>query len=124
MLGVPDVRRAAEHYRDVLGFRLGPDGVFAPDPAEPGGVYAIVERDGVSVHLQIRRGELTTRLSERPAFERDVYVYVGDVEAVHAELQRRGARIVQPPRLMPYGIRECVVEDLVGHRLAFGRIQN
>jgi hypothetical protein len=42
---------------------------------------------------------------------------------VHADLQRRGARILQPPRKAPYGIRELEVEDLNGYRLTFGQIE-
>ncbi len=119
VLGVQNVRRAAEYYRDVLGFALDPvDGIFQPTNDEPGGVYGIVERGGVRIHFQIRRRELPD--AKRPLFERDVYVYVDDVDAVHADLQRRGAVIIQSPRRMPYGLHELVVEDLNGHRLAFG----
>ena len=46
-----------------------------------------------------------------------------DVDSLHADLQRRGAMIQSPPRMAPYGIREMVVEDLNGYRLAFGEIQ-
>ncbi len=122
VLGVRRVRQAAEYDRDVLGFTLDPDdGVFQPTPDEPDGVYAIVKRPGVWIHFQIRRGEFPERL--RPAFERDVYLYVDDVDALHADLQRRGAAIASPPRMAPYGIREMVVEDLNGYRLAFGQFR-
>ena len=120
ILGVPHVREAAEYYRDVLGFSLDPvDGVFQPSPDEPGGVYGIVRRAGGWIHLQIRR-DATARRS-RSAFERDVYLYVDDdLDELHAELARRGATILEPPRLAPHGLREMVVEDLNGYRLAFG----
>lgn len=122
ILGVPHVRRAAEYYRDVLGFDLDPvDGVFQPRADEPGGVYAIVKRSGCWVHLQIRREPLAQR--ERAALERDVYFYVSGLDDLHKELQGRGARITQPPREAPYGIRELVVEDLNGYRLVFGEIE-
>jgi hypothetical protein len=49
---------------------------------------------------------------------------VHDLTALHAELQRRGASIVQPPRLAPYGIREIEVVDLNGYRLTFGEIED
>jgi hypothetical protein len=105
----------------VLGFSLDPvDGIFQPTGDEPGGVYGIVKRAGVWIHFQIRRGELPTR--ERPAFEGDVYLYVNDVAALHAELVQRGARVLQGPQLAPYGIREILVEDLNGYRLTFGEI--
>jgi uncharacterized glyoxalase superfamily protein PhnB len=118
-LGVPNVRQAAEYYRDVLGFDLDPiDGVFQPSPLEAGGVYAIVKRAGVWIHFQIRRGELSAR--QRPAHECDVYLYVTGLDEIYAELQQRGAAIRQPPQLAPYGIRELLVEDLNGFRLTFG----
>jgi hypothetical protein len=81
VLGVRDVRQAAEYYRDVLGFSLDPvSGVFRPSGDEPGGVYAIVKRGGVWIHFQIRRGDLPER--KRQTFEGDVYLYVEDVEAL------------------------------------------
>jgi uncharacterized glyoxalase superfamily protein PhnB len=121
ILGVRNVRQAAEYYRDVLGFTLDPEnGVFQPSPDEPGGVYGIVKRAGVWVHFQIRRDELPSRT--RQPYERDVYLYVSDLDAVHTDFQSRGATIVQPPVAMPYGVREMVVEDLNGYRIAFGEI--
>jgi uncharacterized glyoxalase superfamily protein PhnB len=119
ILGVRNVRLSAEYYRDVLGFDLDPDdGVFQPSPDEPGGVYAIVKRDSAWIHFQIRRGEMPQRA--RQPLERDVYLYVDNVDELFADLQRRGAVILQPLRQTPYGLREMVVEDLDGFRIAFG----
>lgn len=119
ILGVRRVRPAAEYYRDVLGFVLDPeDGVFQPSPDEPDGVYAIVKRPGVWIHFQIRRGDFPERT--RQSLERDVYVYVDDVDALHADFRRRGAHILAAPHVAPHGIYEMVVEDLNGYRLAFG----
>ncbi|HPR65335.1 MAG TPA: VOC family protein [Thermoanaerobaculia bacterium] len=118
MLGVPRVRQAAEYYRDVLGFHLDPDqGVFQPSTDEPDGVYAIVKRSVVWIHFQIRR-EAWSQI-ERAAYERDVYLYVEDVDTLHADLVRRGARILTSPQQAPHGIHEMVVEDLNGYRLVF-----
>jgi uncharacterized glyoxalase superfamily protein PhnB len=118
ILGVRNVREAAEYYRDVLGFDLDPDGVFQPTADERGGVYAIVKRGGTWIHFQIRRGEFPER--KRESIERDVYVYVGDVDSLYADLQARGANVVHPPRVAPYGLREIEVVDLNGYRLTFG----
>jgi len=119
ILGVRNVRQTAEYYRDVLGFSLDPvDGVFQPNPDEPGGVYAIVKRGGAWIHFQIRRGELAD--TKRQPHERDVYLYVDKLDPLYSDLQHRGAKIIQPPRAAPYGLRELVVEDLNGYRLAFG----
>jgi len=119
VLGVRDVRRTAEYYRDVLGFHLDPHtGVFQGAGDDPGGVYAIVERDGAAIHFQIRRGDLPDR--RRESSERDVYIYVADVDALYLDMRRRGASIAEPPRNAPYGLREIMAEDLDGHRIAFG----
>jgi uncharacterized glyoxalase superfamily protein PhnB len=121
ILGVQNVRQAAEYYRDVLGFTLDPDdGVFQPSADEPGGVYAIVKRPGVWIHFQIRRDNPPAR--SRQPLERDVYLYLTDLDEVYADLQRRGAKIAQPPCETPYGIREMVVEDLNGYRIVFGQV--
>lgn len=121
VLGVRHVRQAAKYYRDIFGFSLDPvDGVFQPTEDEPGGVYAIVKRDGVWVHFQIRRGDFPERTGQ--PLERDVYVYVAGLDELHADLQRRGAVVIQPPRVAPYGLREIVVEDLNGYRLTFGEL--
>lgn len=121
VLGVGQVRQAAEYYRDVLGFSLDPvDGVFQPSPDEPGGVYAIVKRLGVWIHFQIRRDG--SPRAQRPAFERDVYLYVDDLDGLYSDLRRRGANIRSAPQMAPHGIREMVVEDLNGYRLAFGEL--
>ncbi len=119
VLGVRQVREAAEYYRDVLGFHLDPvNGVFQPRADEPGGVYAIVERGGAAIHLQIRRDDVPQR--KRQPYERDVYLYVDDLDALYADLQRRGAIITQPPTIALYGLREIVVEDLNGYVITFG----
>jgi catechol 2,3-dioxygenase-like lactoylglutathione lyase family enzyme len=120
VLGVRDVRRAAEYYRDVLGFELDPrNGVFeGVGDDEPGGVYGIVRRGGAEVHFQIRRGALPERDRER--IETDVYLFVPDVDALHEELGKRGARVWGPPADARHGIREIRVEDIDGYRITFG----
>ena len=122
ILGVANVRRSAEYWRDVLGFSLDPDdGIFAPMPTEPEGVYGIVKRGGVWVHFLVRRGAPPPR-GDRPPHERDLYLYVNRIDELYADLVARGAKIVQPPTVARYGILELVVEDPDGHRIAFGAI--
>lgn len=119
VLGVPRVRQAAEYYRDVLGFALDPiEGVFQPSPAEPDGVYAIVRRGEIWIHFQIRRE--WSSAGPRQPLERDLYLYVENVNGFYQELVRRGAKILCEPADAPYGIREFVIEDLNGFRIAFG----
>lgn len=120
VLGVRHVRRTAEYYRDVLGFSLDPvTGVFQPSADDPEGVYGIVKSGAQWIHFQIRRDE--TPPVHRQPFERDLYLYVDDAEGTHDELVRRGATIIQPLCETRYGLREFVIEDLNGFRLAFGQ---
>jgi uncharacterized glyoxalase superfamily protein PhnB len=51
----------------------------------------------------------------------DAYFWPEDVDALHAELERRGATIIQPPTDQPYGLRELRVQDPDGYILAFGK---
>jgi hypothetical protein len=75
------------------------------------------EEPGAWIHFQIWRETAPPRV--RAKIELDAYVYVDDVEGLYADLQRRGAVVLQSPMVMPYGLREMVVEDLNGYRVAF-----
>ena len=56
ILGVPDMRQAAEYDRDVLGFTLDPiDGIFEPPGTASRAVYAIVKMHEAWIHFQIQR---------------------------------------------------------------------
>jgi uncharacterized glyoxalase superfamily protein PhnB len=107
VFAVQDVPRSVEHYRDVLGFRVE---FTYGEPT----VYAGVERDRLSLHLQ---GAGETR---RAPGQSAVYVFVTDVDALYAELASRGARLVNAPKDYPYGMRDFDLVDLDGNQLSFG----
>lgn len=118
VLGARDVRSACDYYCAKLGFTC-PDGVFSPAGDESGGVYAILHRDGIVIHLQIRRREVYQMPRER--IESDAYFYVGDADRLFEEFRQSGAKIFREPEDGPtYGLRDFVVEDLDGNRLLFG----
>jgi hypothetical protein len=52
----------------------------------------------------------------------DAYFWVSDVEHLHAEFVRRGAKIDYPPCDQPYGCREFGIQDLDGHDIGFGQV--
>jgi predicted enzyme related to lactoylglutathione lyase len=111
---VPDVVAAAEYYRDVLGFRIR--GYFLDPP-----IYAIVVRDSVEIHFgKLDRGIATSPNIQRREGSIDAYIWVNDLDPLHAELRERGAKIVEPPTTQVYKCYEMVVEDGFGFRLAFG----
>ena len=115
ILGVRDVRATVDWFVDVLGFDVV--SVFAP-PIDEGAVYAIVHRGDMSFHLQIRRGEIESRVRE--GIESDAYVYVTDADALHEEFVASGATILRGIQDEEYGLRDFCVETPDGHRLVFG----
>ena len=110
---VPDVVRAAEHYRDALGFTIAD---YFGDPP----VFAIVSRDGVEIHLGKRdTGSIVpNRTARRDGL--DAYIWVENLDTLAHELQARGAKILEGPVSRSYGMRELIVEDDEHYRLAFG----
>ena len=104
---VKDLRRSVEHYRDALGFRTE---FTYGEPA----YYAIVERDGVTLHL------LAASETKRPPGQGGVYVFVTGVDALYQDLKSRGAKTLNEPKDYPYGMRDFDIHDLDGNHLSFG----
>lgn len=52
---------------------------------------------------------------QRRAFPALLYVYVTDVDATFAAAMKAGARVMEPPRDLPYGDRRGMVEDSWGN---------
>jgi catechol 2,3-dioxygenase-like lactoylglutathione lyase family enzyme len=116
VLLVDDVNRALGYYRDRLGFDVSN---YERIPEH----YGYATRDNCSVHLARWEGVPPRPNSEAvPPDMFDVYVYVEDVDALHAELVERGAEILQAPADQGYGLREIRVRDPHGYVLAFGKL--
>jgi uncharacterized glyoxalase superfamily protein PhnB len=49
-----------------------------------------------------------------------VSIHVDDVDALHADLMRRGARILNAPRDQDYGLRDFAIADPDGNMIFFG----
>jgi catechol 2,3-dioxygenase-like lactoylglutathione lyase family enzyme len=110
---VPDVVAAAEYYRDVFGFTI--HGLFFEPP-----VFAIVGRDDVVIQFgRVDDGEVVAPNRKRREEALDAYVWVDDVDALHAELKSKAAKILEEPVLRFYKCYELVVEDLNGYVLVF-----
>ena len=114
VLGVRDVRSALEYYAGKLGFAA--EGIYGPE-GEDAPVYAVARRGAAQLHLQIRRRNVWA--ARRGDYERSAYFHVDDVDVLHQTFRAAGALILQSPTNMPYGLRELVVRDGDGHRLAF-----
>lgn len=116
VLGLRDVRSALDVFTGQLGFRIV--GAFEGAERGEGMIYAILERSGAEIHLQIRRRPLWT--DARESIERDVYLRVDDADALHEELAGRGVEIFEPPADRPYGMRDFSAAAPEGYRLSFG----
>jgi uncharacterized glyoxalase superfamily protein PhnB len=112
---VRDVVKAAEYYRDALGFRF--DRYWGEPPC-----FCMPRRDGVTVMLsQVDDASIVRPNSKAREDSWDAYVWVKDADAIFAEVQKRGAIIAYGPCLQEeYGNREFGVRDLDGYLLAFG----
>jgi predicted enzyme related to lactoylglutathione lyase len=110
---VEDVVRAAEHYRDLLGFSI--DGYFGDPP-----VFTHVQRDHVVIQIgRSLRRECLSRSAGPEGY--NAYIWTDDVDGLARELEARGAAIVEGPRNRVYPCRELIVEDCNGLRLCFAK---
>jgi uncharacterized glyoxalase superfamily protein PhnB len=112
---VDDVGKAAEYYRDVLGFEV--EFLYGDDPT-----YGRVTRDDAIIDFA-RSDPLGARNSVKASgstFGADAVIVVSNVEDVYIEIQEKGANVIE--RLAPreYGALDCMIEDLNGYRLTIG----
>ena len=101
-LPVSDLRFAVPFY-EKLGFELASQ--------LPGTDYAIVERDGVALHLFADRGHRATPVG--------VHIFTPDLAELFEELQDAGVRMAQGIERKPWGNREFRVRDEYGNELKF-----
>lgn len=111
---VADVARAAEWYRDKLGF--GFERIWGEPPR-----FCMVKRDGQVIMLkQVPGGQPRPNHRQDPDACWDAYIWVTDADQLHAELGAAGVTITRPISDQPYGCRDFDVQDLDGYRLCFG----
>ncbi len=55
----------------------------------------------------------------RPPGHGAVSIYVDDVDTLHADLVKRGARILNPPKDQDYGLRDFGIADTDGNMIFF-----
>lgn len=106
ILPCDDVEVMIAFYVDRLGFER--DWVWGDPPTDGG-----VRRGDVQIYF-MRNSRLATT-----AREREIMLYVEDVDALHAEHVRHGTIVTEPLRDEPWGRREYSVVDPHGHRLRF-----
>ena len=112
---VVDVEHAAAHYERVLGFRRE---YAAGSPLQ----FAIMTRDSVSIMLRRVPDGTHVVPNEAQGGTWDVFCWVRDVRALHAELVANGAEVAYGPVVQDaYGMEEFAVRDPNGSVLGFGQ---
>jgi hypothetical protein len=112
---VGDVVAEAEHYRDILGFKIL--GYFGQPP-----VFAMVARDQAEIQFsKVDDGADVSPNARRKQIGLDAYIWVDDVEVLYVELQAKSAKILEKPTLRVYKCYEMMVEDPCGFRLVFSQ---
>jgi uncharacterized glyoxalase superfamily protein PhnB len=100
-LPASDLPQALAYYCNVLGFCLAVQ--------QPG--YAIVERDGVALHLFQDEAKNSSPVA--------IHVFSDDLDALYAELKASGASITQPIERKFWGNRDFRIQDAFGNILKF-----
>ena len=116
VLFVRDVRAAAQHYREAMGFQF--ERFWGEPPS-----FVILARD--SMHLMLKQIEDHQHIVPRWVVSAglwDMYFWVDDIEALYREFVERGAKIDYEPCNQPYGCREFGTQDLDGHDIGFGQV--
>jgi catechol 2,3-dioxygenase-like lactoylglutathione lyase family enzyme len=107
VLAVNDIAASVAYYRDALGFAV----TF--EYGQPT-FYACLCRDEAALHL------IAASETKRQPGEGALCIFLDDVDALHAELVARKAKVVKPPKDYDYGMREFEVVDLDGNQIFFG----
>jgi hypothetical protein len=110
---VEDVVRAAEYYRDKLGFEIGP---YFLDPP----VLVIVRRNDIALMLSLMEGSRGGSNTKWKGESFDAYIWVENADDVHDQLMARHADVVSAPVLRSYGMKELDVRDVDGYVIRFG----
>jgi len=104
---VTDVKASLSYYQDKLGFEK------AFEYGEPT-YYVGLYSGNVQLHL------VTANRTPRQPGHGAVSIFVDDVDGLHADLVKRGARVLKAPADYDYGLRDFDVADLDGNMLFFG----
>jgi len=112
---VADVEQSAAYYEGVLGFKRD---YMAGSPPQ----FAILTRDNLSIMLRLVPKPELISPNEKQGGTWDIFFWVRDVRALHAELRGKGAEVVYGPIIQSeYQMKEFAVRDRDGYVLGFGQ---
>lgn len=115
---VTDVVKAAEYYRDILGFNY--QGLWNDPPN-----FCMPKRDNFIVMLlqiETASNALPNSKIESDSSTWDAYFWIDDADKLFNEFKANGVQIVYEPTVREYyDMKEFAVKDLDGYILAFGQ---
>jgi catechol 2,3-dioxygenase-like lactoylglutathione lyase family enzyme len=115
-------------YRDTLGFEVRNDvggGAMrwiTVGPASQPGTAVVLEPPGADPGITDDERRTIAEMMAKGTYAR-IILATGDVDATFAELQARGAEVVQEPTTQPYGIRDCAVRDPAGNLVRINEVR-
>lgn len=112
---VADVIKAANYYKEVLGFNY--DRLWGEPPD-----FCMVWRDSSCIMLSQSPDKTAIRSNTSIVWAIwDAYFWVDEVDALFQEFKNKEVIVFYEPFVKPYGVKEFVVKDLDGYQLAFGQ---
>ena len=110
---VKDIVKAAEFYREVLGFDF--ETLWGEPPT-----FCMPTRDGFTVMLQQKEADKI--VPNGKYHDWDAYFWVTDADKLFNEFKSKGVRVEYEPVIKElYNMKEFAIYDLDGYLLAFGQ---
>ena len=110
VIAVPNLKRSATFYRNVLGFEI-------KEVSDPG--WRMYVRD----ECRIMAGECPDAIPVAQLGDHSYFAYlvVDDVDGLHQKAAAAGAEIVKALVTEAWGMREFGLRTVDGHRILFGQ---
>lgn len=113
ILQVSDMTESITFYK-----KAGFSGLGWSDPQDGAVFFTIAQRGDVSLGLQLR--DMPLRVDDNRA----AYIYVSDIDALHAEFLVEGLEPAAINRPDYYGCDDFNITDPNGHLLCFGQVRD
>jgi len=109
VLAVPDLKRSAAYYEQVLGFNVY-------EIEDPGWRFAKLG------NCMLMLGECPDAIPPGELGDHAYFAYleVENVDTFFASVQSKGGIIRHPPKDCPWGMREFALQTIDGHRIMIG----
>ncbi len=98
-----NLKSALAFYEHKLGFRVATE--------MPAGDYAIIERDGIALHLFLDASHKHSPVG--------LHLFTAELESLRDDFVDRGARLLQDIVRKPWGNRDFRLRDDFGNELKF-----